>query len=402
MSCPGFMRRNSVTCSETPVIERRRNMMRYIVFAATGQGGRLAEKIAAVCHDSQVDICVHERVLAHSSQKPGSGIVVRPYKRLADEMAAAFAGYDVLIFIMAAGIAVRLIAPYIVSKLSDPAVLVMDDRGRNIISLLSGHVGGANEVTLFLAEALHGNPVITTATDVHHLLAPDVLAGRLDMLPCPKDSLVIFNSALLRGARLVYLLDGSIKCSAVYEKRLRENHVSYEFLPGGELRQRVGELSAAGDFCVVVSGSMGICDSGGGDICGGQALYLLPRRLIAGVGCRRDTPVEMVLSALQAACGALGWPVERIDCLASTVVKAHEKGLLAAADRLRAPVEFFDNRQLSGAVERYGLQESAFVKKNIGVGNVCEAAALCCTKRGRIALPKRKYEKVTVALIWER
>lgn len=402
MSCPGFMRRNSVTCSETPVIERRRNMMRYIVFAATGQGGRLAEKIAAVCHDSQVDICVHERVLAHSSQKPGSGIVVRPYKRLADEMAAAFAGYDVLIFIMAAGIAVRLIAPYIVSKLSDPAVLVMDDRGRNIISLLSGHVGGANEVTLFLAEALHGNPVITTATDVHHLLAPDVLAGRLDMLPCPKDSLVIFNSALLRGARLVYLLDGSIKCSAVYEKRLRENHVSYEFLPGGELRQRVGELSAAGDFCVVVSGSMGICDSGGGGICGGQALYLLPRRLIAGVGCRRDTPVEMVLSALQAACGALGWPVERIDCLASTVVKAHEKGLLAAADRLRAPVEFFDNRQLSGAVERYGLQESAFVKKNIGVGNVCEAAALCCTKRGRIALPKRKYEKVTVALIWER
>lgn len=400
MSCPGFMRRSSATCSEKPVIERRRNMMRYIVFAATEHGGRLAEKIAAVCHDSQVDICVHERVLAHTEQKIGGGIVVRPYKRLADEMAAAFAGYDVLIFIMAAGIAVRSIAPYIVNKLSDPAVLVMDDRGRNIISLLSGHVGGANEVTLFLAEALRSNPVITTATDVHNLLAPDVLAGRLDMVPCPKDSLVIFNSVLLRGARLVYLLDGSIKCSAAYEKRLRENHVPYELLPGGELRQRAEELSAAGDFCVVVSGSMGICNSGG--ICGGQALYLLPRRLIAGVGCRRDTPVELVLSALRAACGALGWPVERIDCLASTAVKANEQGLLAAADRLRVPAEFFDNRRLSGAIERYGLRESAFVKKNIGVGNVCEAAALCCTKRGRIALPKRKYEKVTVALIWER
>lgn len=431
--------------------------MRYVVFAATEQGFRLAEKIAGVCRACQVDIYVHERCIHEkcayeksiyekyiceqtlactkqkSVQRPAAEVKVRPYKKLADEMAAAFAGYDVLIFIMAAGIVVRSIAPYIVSKLSDPAVLVMDDKGQNIISLLSGHIGRANEITLFLAEALHSNPVITTATDVHKLLAPDVLASRLDMVPYPKRNLVVFNSALLRGKQLVYLLDGSIKCSDVYEQRLQENNVPYELHTGEGLRQRAAELSDGDGLCVVISDDMKLQDStnsisstnstnstdnnkdsstnsmdsagiyaGTMKMCSRQVLSLYPRRLIAGIGCRMDTPVEDILSALADACGIIGWSVERIDRLASTMVKANELGILAAAGSLRLPVEFFDNLQMAGAVKRYGLKESAFVKKNIGVGNVCEAAALCCVKRGRIAMPKRKYGKVTVALIWEK
>ena len=109
-----------------------------------------------------------------------------------------------------------------------------------------------------------------------------------------------------------------------------------------------------------------------------------------------------MLAALQEACGCCGWRIDRLDRLASTVVKADEQGLLAAAEGLQLPIDFFENQSLEEAIERYGLSESEFVKKNIGVGNVCEAAALCCTERGRIALPKNKYEKVTVALIWER
>ena len=331
---------------------------------------------------------------------------VRYYKRLSEEMAAAFSRYDALIFIMAAGIAVRSVAPYVASKLSDPAVLVLDDRGQNIISLLSGHMGGANELTRFLAEKLCSNPVITTATDVNQLLAPDVLAGRLDMVPCPKENLVVFNGALLRGRKLIYWLDSSLKCRAEYERRLRINHVPYEVIDGSELAVRLessrsikmadGKPEAAGqdELYVVLSGRQYKADS--------RVLYLAPRRLIAGIGCRRGTSAALILAALQGACGYLGWQIDRLDRLASTVVKADEQGLLAAAEGLQLPIDFFENQSLEEAIERYGLSESEFVKKNIGVGNVCEAAALCCTERGRIALPKNKYEKVTVALIWER
>ena len=389
--------------------------MRYAVFASTGNGCSLAGRIAAACEGAQVTVFLQEKLWAkhgdvqgQNKAEHGDGALtaaseVRYYKKLSEEMADAFARYDALIFIMAAGIVVRSIAPYIVSKLSDPAVLVLDDRGRNIISLLSGHVGGANELTRFLAEGLGSNPVITTATDVNQLLAPDALAGWLDMVPYPKENLVVFNGALLRGRELAYLLDRGLKCRDEYERRLIANHVPYELVDGEELAGRPGGIAAAADSCegagqerlyVVLSDRTGVPDS--------RVLYLRPRRLIAGVGCRRGTPAELVLAALQDACGLLGWRAERLDRLASKVVKSDEEGLLAAAKGLQVPIDFFDNQQLAAAIERYDLKESDFVRKNIGVGNVCEAAALCCAKRGRVALPKRKYEKVTVALIWER
>ena len=379
--------------------------MRYAVFASTEQGVRLAEKIAVALAGQQVDCFLHAKVQSLSgAEKPEFAARVQYYKRLADELKTAFARYDALIFIMAAGIVVRSIAPYVVSKLLDPAVLVLDDRGQNIISLLSGHIGGANELTRFLAERLHSNPVITTATDVNQLLAPDALAGRLDMVPYPKENLVIFNGALLRGRKLLYLLDSGMKCRAEYERRLRANHVPYEVVSWQELTARLASCDTVGcseqagqndSLYVVLSDRQDRGESG-------RVLYLRPRRLIAGVGCRRGTPAELVLAALQDACSCLGWQAERLDRLASTVVKADEQGLLAAAERLHVPIGFWENSQLALAIERYGLKESDFVKKNIGVGNVCEAAALCCTERGRLALPKRKYEKVTVALIWER
>lgn len=393
----------------------------------------LAGRIAVACEDVQVTVYLQEKLWAKQGAAPGQkeavqgdtaregGAVrcdraladaseVRFYQKLSEEMADAFVRYDALIFIMAAGIAVRSVAPYVASKLSDPAVLVLDDRGQNIISLLSGHVGGANELTRLLAKKLRSNPVITTATDVNQLLAPDVLAGRLDMVPCPKENLVVFNGALLRGRKLVYLLDSSLKCRAEYERRLRASHVPYEVVDGSELPDRLASTNVTDSG---LTGAAGKAEGAGQNAlyvvlsdrqrqASSRVLYLVPRGLIAGVGCRRGTAPELILAALQEACGCIGWQIDRLDRLASTVVKADEQGLLAAAEGLQLPIDFFENQSLEEAIERYGLSESEFVKKNIGVGNVCEAAALCCTERGRIALPKNKYEKVTVALIWER
>ena len=121
------------------------------------------------------------------------------YVNLEQEMSILFKTYRKIIFIMAAGIAVRMVAPYLKSKWEDPAVVVMDDQGKNIISLLSGHWGGANELTRDLAQLLGGHRVITTASDIRGLPALDVMIKELGTDSFSKQKLKKIQSALIAG-----------------------------------------------------------------------------------------------------------------------------------------------------------------------------------------------------------
>ena len=132
-------------------------------------------------------------------------------------------------------------------------------------------------------------------------------------------------------------------------------------------------------------------------------LFLLPRRLLAGVGCRKGTTEEEVLAALGEACESVGLSKTRIDALSSTTFKKNEAGLIGAAKTLDVPITFYNNEAMQETITRYRLAESAFVKETIGIGNVCEAAALTMAGAvgGRFALLKTKRKKVTVALLWQ-
>ncbi|MBQ7723858.1 MAG: cobalamin biosynthesis protein CbiG, partial [Selenomonadaceae bacterium] len=155
---------------------RRDIKLRTAIITLTSNGRRIAEKI---------------------STKVGGQIFAKGknFTSLADLVAEIFSKFDGLIFICAAGIAVRMIAPHIVSKLSDPAVLVIDERGQNVISLLSGHVGRANELAVEIAQVLEANPVITTATDVAGKFSVDAIASKLGLVPEPKEVIKAINSA---------------------------------------------------------------------------------------------------------------------------------------------------------------------------------------------------------------
>ncbi len=111
---------------------------------------------------------------------------------------------------MALGIVVRMIAPYIEHKSKDPAVVVMDEVGHHVISLLSGHLGGANEWTQSISLAIDADPVITTATDVNGLPAPDVLARHEHLLVDDFQTLINVNSAIVGGERVDYYIDASL------------------------------------------------------------------------------------------------------------------------------------------------------------------------------------------------
>lgn len=296
--------------------------MRIAVLTLTEGGKILAEKI---------------------SEKVGGQIFSKgkDFDQMNNFVAEIFTKFDAIIFICATGIAVRMIAPHIVSKLSDPAVIVIDERGKNVISLLSGHIGGGNFLTAQIARAINSNPVITTATDVEEKFSADSFCNKLGLIPEPKEMIKKINSAILRGEEV--------------------------FL-------------TAGDF----------------------KLNLLPKNLIAGIGCRRGVSEEKIFLAVSEACEKISQPIGRIKIFASVDKKSDEVGLINFAKKIDKEIKFFSAEELQRKISEYKLDESVFVEKNIGAGNVCEAAALCCVERGKFALTKTKFfGEVTIALLWE-
>ncbi len=353
--------------------------MRYAVFAATSRGVESALRVRDGLGSADVDIFLKQGREANAP--------VKRFSSLADAVAEAFSRYDALIFFMATGIAVRMIAPHLKSKLTDPAVLVADEGGHYVISLLSGHVGGGNSLTLRVADCLGGTPVITTATDVNGLIAPDALGTELGLRPVPKPMIQRMNGALLDGNVVSYAVDESLPRREFFEEALSSRGIPF-------LRMSAANASEAKDLTVFITAD----DS----LRGERLLCLVPRRLIAGMGCRRGVSKEVLKTALSNACKRIGQELSSVSAIASAAVKKDEEGLLALAAELGVEARFFGSEELQEKITVYGLEESPFVRRQIGAGNVCEAAALCCVEQGRIALAKTKSEKATVALVWEK
>ena len=256
---------------------------------------------------------------------------------LAGWTARAFRQAEGLVFVGAAGIAVRAIAPHVRSKAVDPAVVVVDEAGRFAIPLLSGHLGGANDLARRIAALLGGQAVLTTATDVRGAFAVDAWARH--------QGCAVVNPAAIRRV--------SAKLLAGQAIALRT-----DWPPAGE--PPPGVLLAQGADCDVrVTLRPEQTD----------ALVLVPRIAVLGVGCRRGTPqaaLEAAFSALLARCRAHGFPLETFG-----------------APALRAvPGDF---------------AASPFVERVTGVDNVCERSAVLGSG-GEILVKKQAGNGVTMAL----
>lgn len=367
--------------------------MRLACFVVTAQALSLAQSLQRSL-DEPLDLYVLEKYLPTSAD---SGL--RGFAKLSVAVKDCFSAYDGLIFIMSTGIVVRTIAPFIQDKLTDPAVVVFDEQGQHGISLLSGHVGSANELTRELCQAIGASPVITTATDSVGIIAPDTLATRLALRPWPKVRIKTVNSAVLGGAKIHWRIDKTLPHSVYYKRKLEQEGQWVDLCITSQLLAVLPEEREQIEVVIMAESNLPQL----GDL-PENILCLTPRRLIAGVGCRRGTPAALVMLALDTACRMIGRDRSFIDVLASTVVKKHEAGILFAGDNLVRPVYFYDNDAMKASIAKYNLSESDFVKQTIGIGNVAEAAAYTCAgeRGGRLALRKTKFEKVTVALLWEK
>lgn len=280
-----------------------------------------------------------------------------------------FSVVDALIFVGACGIAVRAIAPFVKNKLTDPGVIVVDELGLQVISLLSGHIGGANELTRRIASSIGAIPVITTATDINHRFTADEWAHNNDLSISSMQAAKRFAAEILRRD-LPVISDFSIEGK----------------LTGGLFRGNSGKNGLAV--------SCRKCDAFD------DTLVLIPKKLHIGIGCKRGTPVEKIHAVYMQVMKENGIFFKAVAGAASIDVKQSEEGLLEFCRRWKLPVQFYSADELLAVQGDFSASE--FVKSIVGVDNVCERAAmLSAGKDAKLIVKKTCLDGVTVAVAQE-
>lgn len=272
--------------------------------------------------------------------------------------------YDGFICIMAAGIVVRSVASLLKDKQTDPCVVVVDEKGRFAISLISGHLGGGNALALEVAALLGGEAVITTASDNLGLTALDLWAR--------ENGLLVENKAALTRA----------SAQLVKRKVIR-------------LFSEVPAKKTPLDFVLVNDPQKAdlIVSNRTGDWPG--VAILRPVNLVLGVGCNRGTPEEEIEQAVASLFLEHHLARNSIRNLASIDLKKDEPGLLAFASRHNLTLDFFNKDELNTVP---GISKSEYVMKATGAVGVSEPAALLSAGIENLLIRKQKWKNVTLAV----
>ncbi|MCX5883404.1 MAG: cobalt-precorrin 5A hydrolase [Deltaproteobacteria bacterium] len=296
------------------------------------------------------------------------------FVRLSDCVKDRFSLFKEHVFIMSTGIVVRVIAPCITSKIKDPAVVVMDEKGRHVISLLSGHIGGANRLTMAISGKLRAIPVITTATDLNQAPAIDVIAIDNDLF--------IENPEAIKAISMAFLNRIPVYLHDPYHHL--DNVSGLDNMIPLTVASTTGKASSP---AVVVDDRLMVF----ADPC----LILRPKSLIVGMGCNRNTSTNEIREFLVNKLLQFGLSLNSLKCIATIDIKSDEPGLIEVARSLQIPIRFFTREELSGIDSP---NPSEIVNQHIGVPSVCEAAAVLASEKGELIVPKQISPNVTLAV----
>lgn len=347
-----------------------------------------------------------------------------------------------LLFIGACGIAVRAIAPFLTDKLNDVPVLVMDEQGRFVIPVLAGHVGGANELAVSLAERMGSTPVITTATDLNHCFAVDLFARRNALHIVNKDGIAKVSSRILAGEEVTMAVEeGHFREEA---QTLRGRRVSRKTnIPDGirlvscipefhtdipivmteviedipaastELTMNVPAVSAelTTDAPVAFSessaGIPGVTESPVDILVApasygqGRLLTLRPKEYVIGIGCKRGKAAEQINQFVNRVLKESGISMEQVAAFVSIDRKKDEEGILWMSSHYGIPFVTYSAEELQQVEGTFHASE--FVKSQVGVDNVCERAALRFSgPDGILITGKQAEDGITAAIVKRR
>ena len=317
--------------------------MKIAVIAMTGGGRKLAARLVP--------------------KLPGA-VLESPCPGIAETMAALWRDYDGFVMIMVAGIVVRAVAPLLDDKRTDPAVVVVDERGRFAVSLLSGHLGGGNELARRVAAILGGRAVITTASDVLGLVSLDLWARSQDLVPRDEKTMTRASALLVNKGSLCL----------------------YSEVPAASLPNGLVAVDRPEEADLVISSRADWP---------ANTLVFHPRELVVGVGCNRGTPVREFAAALDEVLAARSLSPLAVRNLASLDLKRDEKGLREFAAIHGWEVVFYTKEELNRVA---GITVSPAALKATGARGVAEPAALLSARTDILLMEKKKWPNLTLAL----
>ncbi|WP_350343050.1 cobalt-precorrin 5A hydrolase [Proteinivorax tanatarense] len=340
-------------------------LISWAIITLTEGGLAQAEKIANLLKaDHSVKIFTSKK-LVYGNSTNDIDIIEDSFTNFVGRI---FCSYRTIIFIMATGIVVRSIAPYLQHKKRDPAVLVMDEKGQHVISLLSGHLGGANDKAIYLADKIKAQPVITTASDINKTIAVDMLAKKLN---CWIEN---FETA----KEVTYLLVNNKKVG-----------IKTEFIIPEEFSM---DLQGA-EGIIYISNKEPLDEK---DV---KSTWLIPQNIVVGLGCKKGVGWQQIDEVIKNYLSKLRLHPKSIKAIATIDLKKDEKGIVKAAQKRKIPLKVYTKQKIKQVEDMF--DQSKFVKSKVGVFGVCEPCAyLASNKTGKLILHKKKESGVTIA-IWE-
>lgn len=334
------------------------------ILASTDRGVLLADRLRRELEGSVV-----------FSTRPGGPPTVQPIASIADFLTASFTEYDAFIFVGALGICVRSIAPYVQDKATDPAIVNLDDHGQFVQPVLSGHLGGANELARRLARVLGAQAIITTASDLQNIWALDTLAAQFGWQPAPSQPLNQLISLFVNNAKTALLLDVQDEGTHWLEKT-KPDFVDV-FYDRDDIAWDQYQLALAVTYRPLQAPV--------------PTLAFYAPVLHLGMGCSRDIEADLLEASVRAQLAAQELAAEAVKSITSIDIKHDEVAFLALAERLGVPLLTYPADALNTQTIP---NPSEVVLSKLGVPSVGEAAAQLASGNGRLLLEK---QKVTVA-----
>nr|WP_237179284.1 cobalamin biosynthesis protein [Paenibacillus sp. MMS18-CY102] len=296
-----------------------------------------------------------------------------------------FKQYNGLIIIISLGAVVRMIAPILEDKKKDPAVVVIDDRGEHVISVLSGHLGGANELTRELATVLGARPVITTASDVQQTIPVDLFGRSFGWTIESFDKATPVSASVVNEERVAVVQETGETNWWTYEKPLPSHIRVYT--------DAQEAMHAEFDATLLITDRL-IAPEEEAVLLRNGVLYR-PKSLVIGMGCNRGTPADEIESVIFETLAELRLSLRSVRSIATIDIKKDEQGLLEICGKYGWKLEAYTPEQLN-AVPLANPSETVF--KYTGAYGVCEPAALLSSGASEWLLEKKKSGNVTISI----
>lgn len=343
--------------------------MKISVISFTKNGIDTAKRVGALLCLSDKEVCFFTKYSSNDED-------YTPYvsESIADWTIKQFGSVDALIFIGAAGIAVRSIAPCIKDKLTDIPVIVIDELGKFVIPILSGHVGGANELAGSIAAELNAQAVITTATDINNKLSIDVFAKKNNLFIMNKDGIKDVSSKVLAGEKITISVD---------KKHVKDlSNIPDDI--------ELADYPSTKKTDVIITDNIDLNNA---------KLVLRPRQYVLGIGVKKGKTLEEVLSVLSECLIDAKIDFYDLSEIASIDIKKDEEALIGLSRHLKIPFSTFTANELNNI--KGDFKSSDYVKEITGTDNVCErsamAAALEYGDGAKLIYKKYAKDGVTIA-----